>query len=617
TNVCALGSAARDVNLADNSEIARTTAALLVYVDDATVVEGNSGNTNAVFNLRLSTAWTNSVTVYYGTSPDTADYNDFSYASGSVTFVPGVTNQAIQVRVHGDLVQEPDEQFFLNVSYTVNGFSQSARGIGHILNDDTPPSLSISDTSVVEGNSGTTQAQFTITLSAPSPNWVSFSYATSDGTARASSGDYYQTSGSAQIPPGGTSMAIFITVVGDTISEADETFFVTLTSTTAPVARAVGTCVILNDEPPLPPQVTLAGMTLVGESFTPTNGVIDPGETVTALLALQNIGGGSPSITAMLVSTGGVPALSGPQTYGPLSSGAAPVERPFTCTATGACGTTWNAVFLLQQSGTNFALLTNTVVIGRLVTVLAQNFDASTMFPAGWTNGVGPGFQWMINGISSDSAPYAAYMLDPPFATDRALLSPTFIPGTASARLSFQQRCALGTNSGGVLEIAIGNGSFTDILAAGGSFLSGGYDRLMGSGTALAGRMAWGGNTAGFVPTVVNLPASAAGQSVRLGWRFAATGQNAMSGWYVDTLSVTEAVCSAPQPRIVSAMNVGRQFRFAFETTAGRTYWVDTVDSLTSTNWQPTQSVAGSGTLKWVTNAIPASGQRFYRLRMP
>jgi hypothetical protein len=60
---------------------------------------------------------------------------------------------------------------------------------------------------------------------------------------------------------------------------------------------------------------------------------------------------------------------------------------------------------------------------------------------------------------------------------------------------------------GGVLEISFDQGNtFQDILAAGGTFVVGGYDRTIASdrGSSIAGRQAWSGNSGGFVTTAVN-----------------------------------------------------------------------------------------------------------------
>ena len=62
---------------------------------------------------------------------------------------------------------------------------------------------------------------------------------------------------------------------------------------------------------------------------------------------------------------------------------------------------------------------------------------------------------------------------------------------------------------GGVLEVSFdGGNTFQDILAAGGSFVMGGYNRTIATdrGSPLAGRQAWSGDSEGFITTVVNLP---------------------------------------------------------------------------------------------------------------
>ena len=94
------------------------------------------------------------------------------------------------------------------------------------------PTISINNASVVEGNSGTTRAVFTVTLSARSAASVSVSYATVDLTANsAGSGrDYLSASGSVTFAPGQTKQAISVYVVGGKAYGSSETFRVNLAS---------------------------------------------------------------------------------------------------------------------------------------------------------------------------------------------------------------------------------------------------------------------------------------------------------------------------------------------------------------------------------------------------
>ncbi len=91
------------------------------------------------------------------------------------------------------------------------------------------PTVSITDVSQAEGNSGNTSFTFTVNLSAASAETVTVNYATADGTAAAGS-DYQATSGTVTFNPGETSKPITVLVIGDTGFEANETFAVNLTA---------------------------------------------------------------------------------------------------------------------------------------------------------------------------------------------------------------------------------------------------------------------------------------------------------------------------------------------------------------------------------------------------
>ena len=104
---------------------------------------------------------------------------------------------------------------------------------------------------------------------------------------------------------------------------------------------------------------------------------------------------------------------------------------------------------------------------------------------------------------------------------------------------------------GGVLEISISGGAFQDILAAGGNFVTGGYNRTISSsfGSPIAGRQAWSGNSLGYFDTVVGLPPAALGQNVVFRWRMASDSSAAVEGWRVDGVSVGgRPLCCTPIP---------------------------------------------------------------------
>src|SRR5207248_266171 len=102
------------------------------------------------------------------------------------------------------------------------------------------PSLSINDVSVTEVSGGTTNAVFTVTLSAASNLTVTVNSATADGTAKAGT-DYQSTSGTLTFNPGETGKTITVPVIGHTLNGASANFFVNLSSpTNATISRAQG-----------------------------------------------------------------------------------------------------------------------------------------------------------------------------------------------------------------------------------------------------------------------------------------------------------------------------------------------------------------------------------------
>jgi hypothetical protein len=112
-----------------------------------------------------------------------------------------------------------------------------------------PPALRISDRTVMEGNTGTASATFTVTLSAPSSQPVTIAYTTGNGTATAGS-DYQAASGTLTFAPGETSKTITVPVIGDRLGEPNEMFVVNVSSpTNATLADGHGVGTITDDEP--------------------------------------------------------------------------------------------------------------------------------------------------------------------------------------------------------------------------------------------------------------------------------------------------------------------------------------------------------------------------------
>ena len=308
----------------------------------------------------------------------------------------------------------------------------------------------------------------------------------------------------------------------------------------------------------LPASLTNAGWTLLAESATPTNGAIDPGETVTVGFTLQNQGMiATTNLVATLLSSANILAPGAPQTYGALAGFGAVMNKPFTFTAAGNCGSYITAALQLQDGTNNLGTVSFSLPLGK-ISGLSQNFDGVTApaLPAGWTsaNLTGTASAWQTATSAYDTAPNSAFIPDVGSTGENALVSPVVAIVSASAQLSFRHNFSFEYRSGsqrpyrdgGVLEIQIGSGGFTDILSAGGSFAAGGYNgSISTTQNPLGTRSAWIGSSSGWQTVTVNLPASAAGQNIQLRWNSGTDSGNSGTGavgWYVDSIAITDGV---------------------------------------------------------------------------
>ncbi len=106
-------------------------------ISDATVTEGDDGDTTLTFTVMLSGASAQTVTVDYSTADGTATAgSDYVAASGTLTFAPGDLMQTISVPVSGDDASEQDETLTVSLSNPVNASIDSGVATGTIENDD-------------------------------------------------------------------------------------------------------------------------------------------------------------------------------------------------------------------------------------------------------------------------------------------------------------------------------------------------------------------------------------------------------------------------------------------------------------------------------------------------
>ena len=215
---------------------------------------------------------------------------------------------------------------------------------------------------------------------------------------------------------------------------------------------------------------------------------------------------------------------------------------------------TYTITYTIAASG-GCPVYTTTTTLSIYDCACKENFDGVTApaLPASWTatSGVvnGASNKWATTNSTSVSAPNSATTNDPPSISDEYLDSKSYTITSPTAQLTFQNNYNLeSTFDGMVLEISINAGAFTDILTAGGSFVTGGYNATISSafGSPIGGRQAWSGNSSGFITTTVNLPAAANGQSVKFRWRRATDNSGAVAGAWIDDISLNGSTCTPP-----------------------------------------------------------------------
>ncbi len=183
------------------------------------------------FTVRLSEPGFRTVTLAYTTFDVTAGAgSDYSMASGTLTFLPGVIEQPISVSILEDSLDEEDEVFDVSLGNPVNavfpGGGSSLTVSGTITNDDTVGQLTLGNARLEEADAS---MAFTVDLSGGSAGDVAVDYQTTDGAARADS-DYTTARGTLTFAPGETTQTISVPILEDSLDEQDETFTVTLSN---------------------------------------------------------------------------------------------------------------------------------------------------------------------------------------------------------------------------------------------------------------------------------------------------------------------------------------------------------------------------------------------------
>ena len=227
----------------------------IVGISDATVSEGNSGTVDASFTITRSGITTGSSSVEYATvSGSATGGSDFvGIASTTVTFAAGEIAKTVNVAVNGDLIGESAETFSVRLTSPTGAAISDDTGTGTIFDDDSLPTVAVSDVVIPSASDTETWAIFSVTRSGNTTGTSSVKYATAGGTATEGT-DFVGVS------PTTLSFAVeerfkIVTVkVKAHEPKPDETFLLNLSSATGTaIADGQGRAQVLPAPTPIPP----------------------------------------------------------------------------------------------------------------------------------------------------------------------------------------------------------------------------------------------------------------------------------------------------------------------------------------------------------------------------
>jgi hypothetical protein len=395
---------------------------------------------------------------------------------------------------------------------------------------------------------------------------------------------------------------------------------------------------------------------VAGPNFHPTPNCLtcppdeiwfNPGDEVTVEIPLRSVLPiDTVSLQATLLPSPEITPLIGSQNYGVLKGQGSAVKRVFKFIAgAGAHSLTWprkdsgpscgdrlQAVFQLQDAGVDLGQVVLPFRLGVPSHPLVEDFEEGPTPepPPGWdTAAVGAGMPWSRTtnsppnlpegGEDEENAPEegtSIFVADTIGVGESFLTSPPFVVATGEAQLYFRQAFMVSNAfDGAILEIGIGTQPFQEITQAGGSIVKDGYNTTLSDFNPLGPRPGWSGNSGGWLPVVVNLPATAAGQPLRLRWHFAKSGGSTNGAWFLDSVVITEPQCLPPvtNPVILNPALNGNFFTFTINTVSNRNYIIQFKTNLNDPTWQLLENRTGNGSPQVISVPTGGNAQRFYR----
>jgi subtilisin-like proprotein convertase family protein len=361
------------------------------------------------------------------------------------------------------------------------------------------------------------------------------------------------------------------------------------------------------------PLVQLSGISLVAESCVPTNGAVDPYETVTVNWSLFNAGNApTTNLVATLLATNGVYYPGAAQNYGAISAGGT-VTRAFTFTPAGVCGGSVTGMVQLTDGAANMGSVAAVFTLGAVqTTVVTQVFNnASTITIVDAASASPYPSTISVSGISTPVTKVTATIngWSHTYPSDVGML----LVGPGGQKVKLVGGAGGGTAVNGVVL------TFDD--AAGGSLST----SAISSGTYLPTDLS--------SSDVFNSPAPASPYGSTLApltatpngtWSlyvqdfYAIDSGSISGGWslrFVTSSSTTNCCTTFPSPTLTTTTYSNNVVRFNWSAMPGPHYQVQYRTNLAAGAWQNLgSSILGTNTTMGITDIVSNSPIRFYRV---
>jgi len=228
--------------------IVREFIAPTVSIADSEAPAGFNGSLTMEFNISLSVPVARTVSVDYTTADGSGlAGEDYTPINGTLVFEPGQTNLTLDIEAAGKATVYTNRTFFLQLSQATNATILDGEAQG-TLNATAAPGLYVDNVEMVEGNSGRSNLVFTVLLRGERTSIAYVNYTALKGTALARK-DFTAKRGKLKFPVGTNTVQVVIPIVGERLSEFDETFTLILSrNINAAIVEGTGRGTIIDED---------------------------------------------------------------------------------------------------------------------------------------------------------------------------------------------------------------------------------------------------------------------------------------------------------------------------------------------------------------------------------